>query len=114
MSLLDELTSKQKSDTELKEIANGIISNEIFTSNHLIQMVKDPEDYILEVFIPLQFTDEEILSKMEYYDISLFYEYLENQSGTLPNGYPIFSTVQFLTIKEHHKVNSYVKELRNW
>ena len=96
----------QKTDEEIKEIALGIHSGNIFCDRHL----QKPDD-ISFVFIPLILNDG-ALSEDDLKQIGMIYEYMDEASSRGINGYPCFYSMRILGKEDAKKVLEKVEEIR--
>lgn len=98
-----------KTQKELAEIALKIFKNEIWCS----WFIRKGEEHMLpNIFMPLIFlSNEDKLSLVEK-KVSCFYADMSNAGPRTVNGYPIFSTVGYLTDEENKKVFEIYSDLQ--
>ena len=92
---------KSKTDEEIKDIAKGIYSNEIFASF----LMKEYEiDLLKSVFMPLMFINSITLKQWHNDRISHFYAYMKDAGSRSINGLPMFMSFGVLNDKDSKRV----------
>jgi hypothetical protein len=95
-----------KTNEELKEIAQGLLSGTIFSDRHL----ENPEE-IPRHFMPIAFGCLSNLTENEKRNIGLIYEWVEKAGPLAINGKPCFMSARLLTFTEMEKVCDYMRKI---
>jgi len=97
---------KQKTDEELKKLAQEMYRGEIFCD----RQVSSPED-IEMVFIPLALMDNKERARLRKAKANFIYEYMSKAGPRSINGNPIFMSCRFLTEPETEKLLQFYKKI---
>lgn len=92
----------------LVKVAEDILDNKIFTSNHVAE-----QNMVTMVFPILSFLDKKMLTKMQKDDVVLMYEYMDKAGPRGVNGYPMFFSCRFLTRSEATEMWSYYNKMKD-
>lgn len=101
-----------KDETTIRQLAQKIYKNELFTSDHIAPERK-ARDLRLS-FMPLAFLDEETEKWMSENDITFLYVDTTESSPILThciNGYPVYGDVRMLDRTDHLKVINKYQEI---
>lgn len=94
----------QKPDAELKQLAQDIYDQKVFTSAH----VSRGEQYnIAMIFMPIALGAFKGYTQEDLEDLGLMYEYYSEAMPRGINGMPIFPSVRLLNKLDLEKVNVY-------
>ncbi|OGU60448.1 MAG: hypothetical protein A2V66_01820 [Ignavibacteria bacterium RBG_13_36_8] len=96
-----------KTDEELKEIAQGILSGQIFTDRHI-----EDDDMFASIFMPVAMFDQKQLKELSDSQPGLFYEYMSKAGPRAINGYPSFFSYNILSIDETKKMIDYMGKIQ--
>lgn len=100
-----------KTNAELRELAQGIAEGRVFTDWHLHT---DTEIDLLQIiFMPLALMSEDQFESFKAKEPYLLYEYM---SAALPrgiNGYPVFTSIQYLTKQETEIMSDYLRKYQD-
>ena len=91
----------------LVKVAEDILDNKIFTSNHVQE-----QNMVTMVFPILSFLDKKTLAKMQKDDVTLVYEYVDKAAPRGVNGYPMFFSCRFLTRGEATEMWGYYERMK--
>lgn len=94
---------------EKREIAVGIYRGEIFTSAHV---PKHDQHFIPDIFLCLHLLDEASLAELKQRDIGVLWEYRAKASPTGFNGYPVFLSLNSMTVGDWRDVSRMVAVLQ--
>lgn len=97
-----------KTDDELKQIAQDIYRDKIFSQLH----IERPED-VPTSFMVLRFVGPEIIDKIESGEIFFIYEYMDKAGPRCINGMPVFGSFKYLNKDDTEKMLKYYNEIRN-
>jgi len=97
---------KQKTDEELKQLAQEMYRGEIFCD----RQVSRPED-IEMVFIPIALMDNKDRARLRRLKVNFVYEYMSKAGPRSINGNPIFMSARFLTEPETKKLFQFYKTI---
>ncbi len=103
---------KPKSKEELRQIAEDIVSDKIFTNLH----VTGEEKYrqIKSVFLPIIFTSSDQLRSWDIDEITMIYEYMRKSiPSKIKGSYPTFFSMNILDNRDTNKVLEHVAEIRD-
>ncbi len=99
----------KRTDAELRQIAKDMLAGDVFTTQH-DQILKDPT--LMEVvFMPLAFMTKEQHEEFWGKKPGLIYERTEKAFPRIVNGCLIFTSFQWIGMKEYEKVMKYFVEL---
>ncbi len=87
------------SESEIQEIALGIHSNKIWTSQHC-----NDQQSVHMSFMILSFAGEEIYQWIEANDITVVYEYMDKASPMAIKDMPTFLSASFLSRRDWERV----------
>jgi len=93
------MTYIQKTDSEIKEVANGIYKRSIFPSI-FIENAKD----ISSVFMVLMLMDDKQSEEFKKINVGMVYEYMSEALPRCINGMPIFMSMKILDKKDAKRV----------
>jgi hypothetical protein len=98
-----------KTDEQLKQLAKDIHTGLVFTNNHI-----PPEDTMMlgAVFMPLVMMNDEQQKDFTDKQPGMVYEYLDKAGPRSMNGYPMFMSLQFITVEEYEKVRAFYEEFK--
>lgn len=97
------------SDESIFEIAEGIHKGKIFTSNHVR---KGDEQCVSMIFMVMMFNDDpSFIPWMLRCKIYVLFEYMDKASPRGINGYPIFTSCNFLDQSDWKRVCDVLKKL---
>ena len=99
----------EEEDKELKQLAKDLYSGMIFTSLHIR---KHDIQFLSSIFMPLLFINEETEKKYREMPIGMFYEYYDKAGPRTLNGYPIFFSVNALSVENTNKVQKYYEKVK--
>ena len=101
-----------KTEQELKQIAKDLYAGRIFTNLHL--QPSEQESLLFSVFMPLVFIRKETKGGKKFFEDepSMIYEYVDRAGPMAINGYPIFTSFQYLTEEEHQKMIGYYSKVK--
>lgn len=100
---------QRKTDEEIKEVAIGIKSGAVFTSNHVSDW-----DMLPKIFISLGFaamSGSSIIKDMEDNNIVFIYEYMDQRGPRCINGLPQFFSCRMLNEEDYNRVTGMCKKL---
>ena len=103
--------TEPKTDQELKQLAMGILAGTVFTDRHV---PKQDQKLVSSIFMPLIFMDEKSHKDFTEQQPGLLYEDLNKAGPRGVNGYPIFSSMRFLTQEETERLDGFYKELQDF
>jgi hypothetical protein len=96
-----------KTDQELKQLAIDIVDNKVFTDRHL----RDGESTnVYMVFMPIALGAFKDMTDEQKKGIGLLYEYYDKAGPRSFNGYPIFMSVQILSVDEYQIMVKHFEE----
>lgn len=102
----------EKTEEEIKKIAEDLYRGYIFTDRH----VENKED-IPSVFMSLCMLDKEGIDKLKNMDIGMIYEYIDKAMPRSINGMPIFFSFNILNKDDTKRVidryNRIIKAVEN-
>ena len=90
-----------RSKKKIKEIALALYKGEIFTS---MQVRENDQNLLGSIFMPLLFSEQELIDWMKDNKITVFYEYLSEAGPRSINGYPIFFSMKMMDDKDWQAV----------
>jgi len=96
-----------KTKQELKQIANDLYNNKIFTDRHL----KNSEDLLI-VFPVLLFLNDEQKKDILSGKVAMIYSYISDSSNASVNGYPICLSCNTLSKEEYKTVVDYYRKIK--
>jgi hypothetical protein len=102
-------TLNPKTDEELKQLAQDILMDKVFTDRHLRN--DNPQTFAL-VFMPFAMANAEQLEAMKKEDIGMVYEYLSEAGPRSINGLPTFFSCKRITKAETDKVFEYYEKFK--
>jgi len=98
---------KIRSDDKLKEIAEDIFKERIFTSLNL------NADQVGMCFVAVHFLDNKIRRSMKRRKVTVLFEYMDQAGPMSVNGLPCFFSFRTLTDVEAKKVQDYYLQMKN-
>lgn len=106
-----------KTDAEIRQLAEDLYRDLIFTDRHING---GNTDMIKSIFMPLFFLEEKDIESLKKAKIGLFFEYYKAAGPMSVNGYPTFFSVQMLSesdtkrlFETHNKIKSAVENAMN-
>jgi hypothetical protein len=99
-----------RTDEELKQIAEDMYKDLIFTSNHVR---KEDSSLLSTIFMPLAFMDEKTRKEWKKNTPYIFFEYMSKAGPRAINGYPIFWSAQYLYEDDYKKVLDYYNKIES-
>jgi len=97
-----------KTDDELKQIAEDIYRDKIFSQLH----IKRPED-VPTSFMVLRLVGPEIIDEIESGKIFFIYEYMDKAGPRSINGMPVFGSFKYLNKDDTEKMLKYYNGICN-
>jgi len=94
--------STRYTDEELKQFAVDLFEGKIFTSARIPEA--EAATILPSVFMPLFFMDEDLRKDFVESKPVLVFEYLSKAGPRSINGYPMFTSMQFLNEEEYNKM----------
>lgn len=95
------MKDKGRTTAELLQIAEDIYKGQVFTDRHI-----RPNDKNLasSIFMVLALADEKTMDGIKKFNPGTIYEYLSKAMPTAINGYPIFGSMQMLSMEDSKTV----------
>src|SRR5271168_5155168 len=98
-----------KTDDQLKQLAKDIHSGLVFTSNHLPM---DNPALLGAVFMPLVMMNDQQQKDFTDKRPGMVYEYMDKAGPRSFDGYPMFMSLQFITIDDYEKLRVFYEEIK--
>ena len=101
---------KSKRVQELKQLAGDICNHYVFTSYHIAE---DKMDEMFTIVYPIMFAGTDFKDKIDRDEVGLVYEYMNkaDDKKRWVDGYPTFSSFQYLLKDESEMLRGYVNEI---
>lgn len=96
----------RKTEEEINKLARDVIENRIFLSVHIRHQHDLPF-----VFMPLVFAHKRVIRMLDWWDITLFYEYYDKAGPRSVNGYPTFFSMYYLDRTDHQRLSAKVQAI---
>lgn len=96
----------RKSDEELRELIRDFVENKIFTDRHIHR--DEQMSLLAVVFLPLTFGAANMFDAQS---VGLIYERLDQAGPRSVNGYPCFTSMQLLHVKDWTRIRPVIAEL---
>lgn len=106
MEQVQSFIPSRQDEKELKTIAKGICTGEIFCDRH----IKNPLQDAQVVFMPIALGALSTMTEDQVKDVGMIYEYLSEAGGRCVNGYPTFMSMKLLNRADTEKVIEYAKQ----
>ena len=97
-------------EQQMKQLAMDIVDGKVFGSWSLDE---HSQSLTTCIFMPILFMNEEQTKKMKEDEVVHLYEYLDKAGPRCINGYPMFTSMAYITKKDWHIVRGYVKECQD-
>jgi hypothetical protein len=98
-----------RTEEELKQLAKDLLDDKIFTDAH----IREGDDSLLgSIFMPIIFIDQKQRDKMEAECVSVLFEYYSKAGPRSINGYPMFTSMNYMTKDEWEKVFNYHEKMK--
>jgi len=104
---------RNKTEEEIKKLAFDTAKGKVFTSMMALSnsLFSDDGDLTVlkRIFWPLWFLTDEQIEDIKAYNPVIFYEYFDEASPLLVDGYPVFETIRMLNGPEYRLFQRWVK-----